>query len=78
MAEPQPRNISNTWTKVLSLVMAILVWYTIKSTANLEYTNDKNNGRSTGKFEKQIPNPNKTPPGPDRDGAEKENGVGEE
>ncbi|MDP7012030.1 MAG: hypothetical protein QF685_11705 [Verrucomicrobiota bacterium] len=78
MAEPQPRNISDTWIKVLSLVMAILVWYTIKSTANLDYTNDKNNGRSTGKSEKKFPKPEKTPPLSDADGEKEDNGSGKE
>jgi hypothetical protein len=78
MARPQPRNISDTWIKVLSLVMAILVWYAIKSTANLEYTNDKNNGRSTGKSEKQFPKLGKTPLLSDADGEKEDNGSGKE
>jgi hypothetical protein len=36
---PQPKGMSNFLLKVLSLVLAIMVWFIIKTAAGLSYTN---------------------------------------
>ena len=72
MADKQPNDINDFWMKVLSLMLAIMVWFIIKTAQDLPYTNIDNNQRPT------KPKTEKPPPLSDRDGAEKENGSAKE
>ena len=71
MADKQPRDINDFWMKVLSLMLAVMVWFIIKTAQGLPYTNK--NPNITGKSETKTP-----PPLSNRDGEEKENGSSEE
>ena len=77
MADKQPRDINDFWMKVLSLMLAIMVWFIIKTAQRLPYTNTNpnpnSNQRLPGKSETKTPPPLSNP-----DGEEKENGSGEE
>ena len=75
MADKQPRDINDFWMKVLSLMLAVMVWFIIKTAQRLPYTNENlnSNQRLHGKSETQTPPPLSNP-----DGEEKENGSGEE
>ena len=75
MADKQPNDINDFWMKVLSLMLAIMVWFIIKTAQRLPYTNTNpnSNQRLPGKSETKTP-----PPLSNRDGEEKENGSGEE
>ena len=56
MADKQPRDINDFWMKVLSLMLAIMVWFIIKTAQRLPYTNGNpnSNQRLHGKSETQI------------------------
>ena len=73
MADKQPRDINDFWMKVLSLMLAIMVWFIIKTAQSLPYTNTNRNQHLPGKSETKTP-----PPLSNRDGKEKENGSGKE
>ena len=72
MADKQPKDINDFWMKVLSLMLAIMVWFIIKTAQDLPYTNLDSNQPPT------KPETEKPPPLSDRDGADKENGFGKE
>ena len=55
----QPKGMSDFLLKVLSLVLAIMVWFIIKTAAGLSYTNANNNSQPTP--EKQPPPPLSNP-----------------
>ncbi len=44
--EPQPKGMSDFLMKVMSLVLAIMVWFIIKTAAGLSYTNTAPRGPS--------------------------------
>jgi len=44
--DPQSKGMSDFLMKVLSLVLAIMVWFIIKTAAGLSYTNEITNTRS--------------------------------
>ena len=69
MADKQPRDINDFWMKVLSLMLAIMVWFIIKTAQRLPYTNTNPNSNQP----LTKPKTEKPPPLSDRDGAEKEN-----
>ena len=75
MADKQPNDINDFWMKVLSLMLAIMVWFIIKTAQRLPYTNTNPNSNQSlpGKSETKTP-----PPLSDRDGADKENESNEE
>ena len=75
MADKQPKDINDFWMKVLSLMLAIMVWFIIKTAQRLPYTstNPNSNQSLPGKSETKTP-----PPLSNRDGEEKENGSSEE
>ena len=72
MVDKQPKDINDFWMKVLSLMLAIMVWFIIKTAQDLPYTNRDGYQRPTDK-----PEPVNPLPLSDRDGAEKENGPDE-
>ena len=39
MADKQPKDINDFWMKVLSLMLAIMVWFIIKTAQDFPYTN---------------------------------------
>ena len=39
MPEDKPKDIGDFWMKILSLLLAIMVWFIIKTAAGLSYTN---------------------------------------
>lgn len=39
MPEDEPKDIGDFWMKILSLLLAIMVWFIIKTAAGLSYTN---------------------------------------
>ena len=39
MVDKQPKDINDFWMKVLSLMLAIMVWFIIKTAQDLPYTN---------------------------------------
>ena len=39
MADKQPNDINDFWMKVLSLMLAIMVWFITKTAQDLPYTN---------------------------------------
>ena len=47
MAEEEQRDIGDFWMKILSLLLAIMVWFIIKTAAGLSYTNADTNRRPT-------------------------------
>ena len=58
--DPQSKGMSNFLLKVLSLVLAIMVWFIIKTAARLAYTN-ANKTSQPGSAEQPAPplsNPN--------------------
>lgn len=69
MVDKQPKDINDFWMKVLSLMLAIMVWFIIKTAQGLPYTNRDGYQRPSTK-----PVMEKPPPLSDRDGEEKENG----
>ena len=75
MVDKQPKDINDFWMKVLSLMLAIMVWFIIKTAQSLPYTNTNpnRNQRLPSKSETKTPPPLSNP-----DGEEKENGSGEE
>ena len=73
MVDKQPKDINDFWMKVLSLMLAIMVWFIIKTAQGLPYTNRDGYQRPADK-----PEPVNPLPLSDRDGAEKENGNDEE
>ena len=73
MADKQPNDINDFWMKVLSLMLAIMVWFIIKTAQDLPYTNRDGYQRPSDKPETEKPLPLS-----DRDGAEKGNGPDEE
>ncbi len=73
MVDKQPKDINDFWMKVLSLMLAIMVWFIIKTAQDLPYTNRDGYQRPSAKPETNNPLPLS-----DRDGAKKENGSGEE
>jgi len=73
MADKQPKDINDFWMKVLSLMLAIMVWFIIKTGQGFPYTNEQSYAPIKKKSKPASP-----PPLSDKDGAEKENGSGEE
>ena len=73
MADKQPRDINDFWMKVLSLMLAIMVWFIIKTAQDLPYTNRDGYQRPSDKPETEKPLPLS-----DRDGVKKENGAAKE
>ena len=73
MVDKQPRDINDFWMKVLSLMLAIMVWFIIKTGQDFPYTNEQ-----SYKPPQKESTPAPPPPLSDKDGAEKENGSGEE
>ncbi len=60
MAEEEQRDIGDFWMKILSLLLAIMVWFIIKTAAGLSYSNSEPN-RSPISSETSAPllsNPN--------------------
>jgi len=72
MVDKQPKDINDFWMKVLSLMLAIMVWFIIKTAQGLPYTNRDGYQRPADNTAIEKP-----PPLSDRDGEEKENGSGE-
>ena len=72
MADKQPNDINDFWMKVTSLMLAIMVWFIIKTAQDLPDTNRHGYQRPSDKPETDKPLPLS-----DRDGAEKENGPAE-
>ena len=72
MANKHTKDINVFWMKVLSLMLAIMVWFIIKTAQGLLYTNRDGYQRPADKTAIEKP-----PPLSDRDGEEKENGSGE-
>jgi len=73
MVDKQPKDINDFWMKVLSLMLAIMVWFIIKTGQDFPYTNEQSYEPSQKESKPASP-----PPLSDKDGAEKENGSGDE
>ena len=73
MVDKQPKDINDFWMKVLSLMLAIMVWFIIKTGQGFPYTNEQSYELPQKKSKPASP-----PPLSDKDAAEKENGSSEE
>ena len=73
MVDKQPKDINDFWMKVLSLMLAIMVWFIIKTGQDFPYTNEQSYEPPQKESKPVSP-----PPLSDKDGAEKENGSAKE